>query len=206
MIELARRRMMMGGSAKPYDAEVEWIESTGTQYIDTGVLMNTLTDEMRLEYLITNKTNFCGVAGARLGASSRSVTVSYNGNIASIDCTNSDYNNSRALIKNNEINIRYLTISSITYRAICQGTTVLDANNIYSDVFTSNSIYVFAVNGIVNKASIRLYNFTIRSNTAKIDLIPVRKNGIGYMYDKVSGQLFGNQGTGQFIIGPDKTA
>lgn len=29
MIELARRRMMMGGSAKPYDAEVEWIQMSG---------------------------------------------------------------------------------------------------------------------------------------------------------------------------------
>lgn len=29
MIELARRRMMMGGSAKPYDAEVEWVELNG---------------------------------------------------------------------------------------------------------------------------------------------------------------------------------
>lgn len=27
---------------------------------------------------------------------------------------------------------------------------------------------------------------------------------IGYMYDKVSGQLFGNQGTGNFILGADK--
>ena len=166
--------------------------------------MNTLTDEIRLEYLITNKTVFCGVAGARLGASSRSVTVSYNGNIASVDCTNSDYKMSRAIISNNKINIRYLAITSITYRALYQGTTVLAANNNYSDVFTSNSTYVFAVNGIANKASIRLYNFTIRSNIVKIDLIPVRKNGIGYMYDKVSGQHFGNKGTGQFIIGQDK--
>ena len=36
-----------------------------------------------------------------------------------------------------------------------------------------------------------------------LDLIPVRKGNIGYMYDRVSGQLFGNQGTGAFIIGND---
>jgi len=34
------------------------------------------------------------------------------------------------------------------------------------------------------------------------DYIPVKVNEIGYMYDKVSGQLFGNTGTGTFIIGP----
>ena len=43
-----------------------------------------------------------------------------------------------------------------------------------------------------------------------IDLIPVRfinERGEteGAFYDKVSGQLFGNAGTGAFIIGPDKT-
>ena len=40
------------------------------------------------------------------------------------------------------------------------------------------------------------------------DFIPVRvgsgANAVGYMYDRVSGQLFGNAGTGAFVIGPDK--
>ena len=35
------------------------------------------------------------------------------------------------------------------------------------------------------------------------DLIPVRIGTIGYMYDRVSGQLFGNLGTDAFILGPD---
>jgi len=38
------------------------------------------------------------------------------------------------------------------------------------------------------------------------DFIPVRKNGVGYLYDKVSGNLFGNDaGSGAFIYGNDKT-
>jgi hypothetical protein len=36
------------------------------------------------------------------------------------------------------------------------------------------------------------------------DFIPVRVGNIGYMFDKVSGKLFGNAGTGNFILGPDK--
>lgn len=35
------------------------------------------------------------------------------------------------------------------------------------------------------------------------DLIPVRIGQVGYMYDRVSEQLFGNSGTGDFILGPD---
>lgn len=35
------------------------------------------------------------------------------------------------------------------------------------------------------------------------DLIPVRIGDEGFMYDKVSGKLFGNSGEGKFILGPD---
>ena len=42
--------------------------------------------------------------------------------------------------------------------------------------------------------------------TNEFDLIPVRKGSFGYMYDRVSGKLYGNAaGTGAFVIGPDKT-
>ena len=35
------------------------------------------------------------------------------------------------------------------------------------------------------------------------DFVPVRIGNVGYMYDKVSKQLFGSIGTGQFILGQD---
>lgn len=37
------------------------------------------------------------------------------------------------------------------------------------------------------------------------DYIPVRVGTTGYMYDKVSGQLFGNAGSGSFTYGNDVT-
>jgi hypothetical protein len=52
---------------------------------------------------------------------------------------------------------------------------------------------------------IRLYSFYIKKDGALVhDFIPVRVGNVGYMYDKVSGQLFGNSGTGSFVLGPDK--
>ena len=54
-------------------------------------------------------------------------------------------------------------------------------------------------------AYFRLYSSKIYENGVLIqDLIPVRKDGKGYMYDRVSKKLFSNGGTGEFIIGPDK--
>ena len=35
------------------------------------------------------------------------------------------------------------------------------------------------------------------------DYIPVRKGTVGYLYDRVTRKLFGNAGTGDFVLGPD---
>jgi hypothetical protein len=48
------------------------------------------------------------------------------------------------------------------------------------------------------------YYFKIyRNDVLVFDGIPVRIGATGYMYDRVSGQLFGNSGTGNFVLGPD---
>lgn len=65
--------------------------------------------------------------------------------------------------------------------------------------------YLFARSGILQYGKIRIYATKMYNGTLLVrDFIPVKMNGIGYMYDKVSGQLFGNSGTGNFILGPDK--
>jgi hypothetical protein len=52
---------------------------------------------------------------------------------------------------------------------------------------------------------IRLYFVKLyKLNVLVGDFIPVRVGQVGYMYDKISHQLFGNSGTGSFILGPDK--
>ena len=53
-------------------------------------------------------------------------------------------------------------------------------------------------------STIRIIDMVIlRSGAELMHLIPVRKGDVGYMYDKVSGKLFSNAGTGAFILGPD---
>ena len=42
-----------------------------------------------------------------------------------------------------------------------------------------------------------------KSDVLIMDLIPVRVGTTGYMYDTVSGELFGNAGTEEFILGSD---
>lgn len=60
-------------------------------------------------------------------------------------------------------------------------------------------------NGTVSSESkyLRFYDIKLidSSGTLKLDLIPVTTNGVGCLYDKVSGAVFGNAGTGAFEIG-----
>lgn len=52
-------------------------------------------------------------------------------------------------------------------------------------------------------AKVRLAKFYDSSGSLVLNLIPVRCGTVGYMYDRVSGTLFGNDGTGDFIVGAD---
>ena len=73
----------------------------------------------------------------------------------------------------------------------------------------NRTILLFALNCPVyehytEQSAFRCYRFTIYNNDLIVnDFIPVRVGNVGYMYDKISGQLFGNAGTGEFILGPD---
>ena len=213
MIEQVRRRMMMGGSAKPYDAEVEWLESTGTQYIDTGIVVNSQIS-MECVMAMTSATPIFSVhgmtlpgdhgyfnvgcydeptLGAYFSANSRGgAQISYDRDFHSyfISASLQRIDNTTAHINSGQ-HIGYNTDTQ-TYKAPL-------------------SIYIFARHITYSSTAIyarvrQKYSKIWYNNILIADFIPVRKNGIGYMYDKVSGQLFGNQGTGQFIIGPDKTA
>lgn len=70
------------------------------------------------------------------------------------------------------------------------------------------SLYLFANNigGLASEYDdSRIYSVSLRQGDLIVrDFIAVRKDGVGYMYDKVSGKLFGNAGTGVLVIGPDK--
>lgn len=52
----------------------------------------------------------------------------------------------------------------------------------------------------------KIYLFQMMDSTGEeliYDLIPVRIGDDGFMYDRISGELFGNEGTGAFVLGPD---
>jgi hypothetical protein len=83
-----------------------------------------------------------------------------------------------------------------------------------SNTFYGNyPIYIFGLND-GGTATVHTHIKYVRIKFFKIyngdtlvrDFIPVRKNGVGYLYDRVSGELFGNAaGSGSFSYGDDVT-
>ena len=45
-----------------------------------------------------------------------------------------------------------------------------------------------------------------RNGTPIRSYVPLCIGSVGYLFDRVSGQLFGNAGTGDFVLGPDTFA
>lgn len=190
----------------PYDAEVEYLQSSGTQYIDTGVAVkSTLKFEANVH--ITSAFNHnAAFFGGREGANSKSV-------VAFCDVDNNRFNwryGSKTV--NIEVSVQPMDINlsnTTTSRTLkFNGTSYAATAATFS---TNYTFYLFTMNngGVTGTIAdglqikdIKIYD----GSTLLRDFIAVRKNGVGYMYDKVSKTLFGNANdSGSFIIGPDKT-
>lgn len=183
---------MSGGSllkkGLPYDAEIEYLESSGTQGIDT--LLSYFADfEIGIK-LRENKKNYA------LGV---------------------DTNKSLSRISEelpcwqfSSINSYMTNIPIAEYHVLKWADDKIFCDGVYLSDFTKERestvqhMILFGIPGAYRANIIyycKLYSPTTHSIVR--DFIPVRVGTTGYMYDKVSGQLFGNAGTGSFILGAD---
>lgn len=200
MIELARRRMMMRG--KPYDAEVEYLESTGAQYIDLDVLLHsTAAYNYYFEFkcYFPTQSNFCTIFSCLVeesGSGWPGEVIRYEERFGNrINYSTNGINDGQTMTWNGPF---YLNTTFVA-KGGRYGTYI--PHNTPTTIFSS-----WRNNAPSRFSKAKLYYFKLINKDVLVrDLIPVRKSGIGYMYDKVSKQLFGNAGTGQFIVGPDKT-
>ena len=197
----------------PYDAEVEYLESTGTQYIDTYFKGSDVLD-FEIDALVSSE-------GARTFFGARS---SYNGTGSRIYnlVSASDGHFGFGL---NGLWSRWPKLGIVVgdrFWAKKTGNTVIMSNGVSIEVNsekfeTPYEIELFAMSTVTQKRHGqepligKIYSVSFSTYGTNIgDFIPVRftnelGEAEGAMYDKVSGQLFRNAGTGAFIIGPDKT-
>lgn len=191
---------------RPYDAEAEYLRSNSS-YIDSGIYANQNTKiEMRFcaNSFGTASSGIIGVHTSESGHRSFAVLLSrigtsghYTGKIAydSFNVKGGDTN-----IYLNELKVYH----TLVYR---NGLLRLDNEEVYINFPNSETLdtmFIMRANGSSFSSPISVSYCKIwNGDTLVRDFIPVRVGNIGYMYDKVSGKLFGNKGTGNFILGPD---
>lgn len=183
--------------------ELEYIESTGTEYIDTGYIPNQNTgyyiDFIPMEPITKNNAKQYVNAGGRSGSNNRIVLGAYNEygggdfvfNTFKIDPKLVQDVRTVFEIKNKEIHFSDGTITSIN-----------------TSNFTSpNTLILFGANGNpverIAKARIYLFKLYNLNDTIK-ELIPAKNNNdVVGLYDIINDVFFTNVGTGSFIAGPE---
>lgn len=180
----------------PYDAEVEYLESTGTQFIYTGYTKSQCPYfSLDVQPLITNVDS--GMFGA--------YTDGY-----SVQQLRGRWRWFEGGWTLTDIPVDITRTTNITKNAngwFVDGEITKTSSGTIGDL----SLVLFGVNihntstGAAKSLRVNQLSLFDKNSSLVADFIPIRKGNIGYMYDRVSGQLFGNAGTGEFIIGPDKT-
>lgn len=198
-------QIQQGGGTLPYDAEIEYLKGDGNAYINTGVVPSS---DIRLTvdgwFSVTSGSNLCfgaiqsdsyprfhlgingsnfqgGVGDGKVGTTRATSTHRYNFIIDGRDAK--AYTTSGGTTGSFTGNSAYPTIPIFLFARNFDG--------------AASNIHVFSL------CSAHIYSYS--TGKMLVDFIPVRVGTTGYLYDKVSKTLFGNAGSGAFVLGPDRT-
>jgi hypothetical protein len=199
-----RRRLLMRQNEIPYQ-QVEYLQSDSSAYIDTGIGGG--SDDLEIE-CVFEYSKFI-VYGAIYGNWIDDSTDC-------IRCILSDtqlrgYDNlNTAPVRTTKVNLYINTkiYYKSNYLEIYDSVGV--KQRLFYDKGRSNNDNIALFNRSITAPNternigLKVYSFKIsKSDEVLRDFLPVRVGDVGYMYDKVSKQLFGSIGTGQFILGQD---
>lgn len=211
-MSIYRRRLMMKDSAMlPDDYQrVEFLQSTGTQWIDTGINFDSSTDYEFEAYIDETNTNgsakvFCG-ARTNAGSNDRCCLFITDGNLPRFDLgfesssglyfPKNTFSNKRSVFRKQEkqllINDQKI-VESGTVNNLCKYTMYIFALN------TSGTAGAFSNN-------LKIYYFKIyQSNTLIGSFVPCyrKSDHKAGMYDTVTRKFLTNAGSGEFVLGGD---
>lgn len=205
------RNAMMTGKRLPNDAEVEWLGAFNGPYIDTAVLSATdvsMEVEAAFEWdQLSTESSYGSYFGCNAAGSAGAVFVGFTADKTSLRAYfgSSSGTQQIQIPINSSFNTFFCSkdVSRINEQSsIMSGTPSINSP---LSIFLFKNNVSWAGGGARPKCRIKYAKFH-KGSTLVRDYIPVRRGAVGYMYDRVSGKLFGNDGTGAFIIGPDKSA
>ena len=182
--------------------QVEYIQSSGTQYIDTGFKPNNNTRVLFKMELIGTFTSYKYMFGARSSTSSQ-------------DQYAIDFPDSSTIRSIFSTGVKSLAISTPTLivdqnKNVCtvNGESMTNANSVFQ---TGYSAFIFDKSTSGNSTipvSAKLFYCQLYDNGTLIrDYIPcIDPSGEAGLYDIVNGAFYGNEGTGAFLAGPQVVA
>lgn len=191
-----------------YDAEIEYLESTGTQWIDSEIkATNDIGISISGSMLDRTSGQFPVMVGTQLTDWSKYISIYQDNNTVSLETYNGTSDSMKSLncpvSSTFEGKINWLESNTIVLKY--QEKEFSSACTVPNLDFNIGIFCAISENGPESFSKSHIISFSIsKGSTIVRDFIPVRKNGIGYLYDKVSKKLFGNSGTGDFVLGPDK--
>ena len=188
-------------SSSPSDyTQLEYIESTGTQWIDTGIATTNNDLGFMLEAMPLTSVDVYPMGSRATDGNTRffgvrsktSNSFSYGWLSYSTATASQSYVNVRTTMSLNWLNSKKVTIGD-------------DSNDLATaNIANGRNITLFGVNGQLLWTG-RIYRAQIsEGNEIIANFIPVMRNSdskVG-MRDTVTGQFFTNAGTGEFIAGP----
>lgn len=198
----------MAQNALPYDAEVEYLACTGSgEKIDTGIYPTEKTRVVAKALFTTYKsTLFC----SRWTSDGNTNTFTFYAASTALAAMADHDGVQHRLLDILDVNITRLNnaldidfdVSSV--KVSLNGTSLCSRALSRGTAYTSSTPIILFTLADVYKEITRIYSCKIYEDSVLVrDMIPVRVGTTGYMYDKVSEQLFDNKGTGSFVLGND---
>ena len=189
--------------------QLEYIESTGTQYIDTGYTPTTAGYSANVKFMLTGDTlNNQTIIGFNTVLSNVRERMSFGLNgtarvVFGYGNGSTEYSNDGSgviqLNRLTEINVNFVTSASLRIN----GTEYFSTST-----FTranSTSVYLMKVNGSEQSSTGRWYSAQIynQNNELVRNFVPAKNaSGVVGMYDTVNNRFYENAGSGSFIAGP----
>lgn len=177
--------------------ELEYIESTGTQYIDTGFKPNQDTRVVADMQMVGTPVN-AFFFGGRTSTSSNIFCFLW---LESNKVFRTDYNNKQKSVSgvyNDRVFVDF------NKNIVEMNGTIIE--HTYGTFQSTGNLFIFAASTsgtMSSPASARLYSFKLYDNGALVrDFIPCKNpDGVVGLYDFVNKKFYGNSGSGNFIAG-----
>ncbi len=199
-------------SSRPKYTELEYLESTGEQYIDTGYIVN-IDNYAKIRFIVdttifpTSSYAFNGIGNASINAFLVGIVhndIRYG--VGSEVSTYINYSNNRAIFDLDVKNNKYTVFDTVTEEYLVNLNTLVINKPGFDK--TQSSLILFGYLRAshptgeyrrLHKAQI--YGCKIYEDDRLVrDFIPILDNkGIPCMYDKVEGKFYYNSGTGAFL-------